>query len=172
MISAYSVFCRLAGAELAQRTSLESHSVRRSLQAGATLFDAGEVHPNVHVVVHGVIRMEYRTAAGDTWVKGFAEEGVCFASLTALAPGGRTSYAASAATDAVPLWRAVYADRVHSVGWRFAANASLAEIEAEVERAARFGVSGIGSPWMTTESETALLARDVGTLLQRHERER
>jgi CRP-like cAMP-binding protein len=40
--------------------------------------------------------MVYETAGGDAWVKGFAEPGVCFASLTALEPQGCTSFSAYA----------------------------------------------------------------------------
>jgi len=38
----------------------------------------------------------YETPHGDSWIKGFAEPGICFASLTALQPGGVTSYSAYA----------------------------------------------------------------------------
>ena len=40
--------------------------------------------------------MVYETPNGDSWVKGFAEAGICFASLTALADHGATSFSAYA----------------------------------------------------------------------------
>lgn len=76
-----------------------------------------------------------------------------------------------AKADAVPLWSAVYAGRVQSVGWPIASRASRSAIEAEVDRAGRFGVGGLGSPWMTPEPESELLRRDLGSLFQQRLRE-
>jgi CRP-like cAMP-binding protein len=98
--SAFDVFCRLAGAELPDRLVLDRAIKPRVLRAGEPLFRAGERQPHVFVVNRGVIKMLYETPKGDAWVKGFAEAGVCFASLTALEGEGRASYSAVAETEA------------------------------------------------------------------------
>lgn len=95
--AAAEVFGRLAGAGLPELPALAGALTRRRLRAGQTLFRTGEHRPQVFVVVSGVVKMVYETAAGDAWIKGFAEPGVCFASLTALQPAGRTSFSACAA---------------------------------------------------------------------------
>ena len=99
--STLDVFSRLAGVELPDWASLAPTIARRHLQPGQALFLTGQPLPFVFVVAAGVIKMAYETPAGDTWIKGFAEAGVCFASLTALEDGGRTSYSAYAETETV-----------------------------------------------------------------------
>lgn len=71
----------------------------KHIQAGDCLFMADESHPYVYFVSHGIIKMVYETIDGKAWVKAFAEEGRFFASLTALEPVGKTSFAAYAACD-------------------------------------------------------------------------
>jgi CRP-like cAMP-binding protein len=95
------VFHHLAGAELPEWPALAPHVRRRELAAGEALFRAGEARPFVYVLSRGVVKMVYETEAGEAWVKGFAEPGLCFASVTALAPGGLTSFAAYAEVDCV-----------------------------------------------------------------------
>ena len=73
----------------------------RCLSAGDCLFRLDEQHPYVYFVREGIIRMVYETDDGKAWVKEFAEEGKFFASLVALIPPGRTSFAAHAVCDAV-----------------------------------------------------------------------
>ncbi len=99
--SALDAFGHLAGADLPDWASLAQTIARRYLQPGETLFLAGQPLPCVFVVVSGVIKMVYETPSGDAWIKGFAEAGVCFASLTALEDGGLTSYSAYAETETV-----------------------------------------------------------------------
>ncbi len=101
MLSTFDVFCRLAQADLPDRAILDAALQRLVLEPGQVLFKESAAQPYVFVVHHGVVKMVYETANGDSWVKGFAEPGVCFASLTALAPGGRASYSAYAVTPAV-----------------------------------------------------------------------
>ncbi|RZJ13194.1 MAG: Crp/Fnr family transcriptional regulator [Acidovorax sp.] len=87
---------QLAQGPLPEWQTFEAAATRRGLQAGEALFQAGDVLPRVFVVTQGLIKMVYETPAGDAWVKGFVPAGMCFASLTALEPGGVTSYAAVA----------------------------------------------------------------------------
>jgi CRP-like cAMP-binding protein len=86
----------LAGCELPDWPALEQATTRLQLAPGDPLFLAGTRCPQVFVVNAGLIKMLYETAGGDSWVKGFAEPGICFASLTALEPQGCTSFAAYA----------------------------------------------------------------------------
>jgi CRP-like cAMP-binding protein len=97
------VFLHLAGegiAALPDWPQVERARRTRSLRRGESLFVAGDAGAHVHVVNGGVIRMVYDTRDGDGWIKGFAEAGTCFASLTALEDGGVASYSAFAETDA------------------------------------------------------------------------
>lgn len=68
---------------------------------GESLFLAGEKRPYVYVVNKGIIKMIYETPNGDSWVKGFAESGVCFASLTALEENGSASFSAYAEVGSI-----------------------------------------------------------------------
>lgn len=43
--------------------------------------------------------MVYETPNGDSWVKGFAESGVCFASVAALEEDGLTSFSSYAVVE-------------------------------------------------------------------------
>lgn len=100
--SAEQAFCRLAGSELPEWPALAASGLqRRTLAAGEALFLAGQLRPFVYVLCEGIVRMVYETPEGEAWVKGFAEPGFCFASVTALEPGGRTSYAAYAEVGCV-----------------------------------------------------------------------
>lgn len=94
--STRAVLEQLAQAPLPEWEALASATQVRQLQPGEALFHTGEAQPRVFVVNRGLIKMVYETAGGDAWVKGFAPAGLCFASLTALQPGGVTSYAALA----------------------------------------------------------------------------
>lgn len=87
---------QLAGSPLPKWHQVESAVTVKRLQPGAALFYVNEHHPCVHFVRHGVIKMVYETADGKDWIKAFAEEGRFFASLTALAPSGKTSFSAYA----------------------------------------------------------------------------
>lgn len=100
-VSTFEALCRLAGSVLPERPALERATSRLQLMPGEPLFLAGAKRPHVFVVNRGIVKMVYETPKGDSWVKGFAEPGVCFASLTALEPNGSTSYAAYAETESV-----------------------------------------------------------------------
>lgn len=69
--------------------------------AGAPLFLTDAVCPHVFCVRHGVMKLQYDTMDGKPWIKGFVDEGRFFASITALDPGGRTSFAAIAIVASV-----------------------------------------------------------------------
>lgn len=97
------VFLHLAGTGITVLPdwALVERALRpRALRRGDALFVAGDAGAHVHVVNNGVVRMVYDTRDGDGWIKGFAEAGTCFASLTALEDGGVASYSAFAETDA------------------------------------------------------------------------
>lgn len=93
------MFRRLAGSDLPEWRDVEQSALTRRLKRGETLFLAGDTTPSVFVVSSGLIKMVYETRVGDCWIKGFAESGVCFASLTALDESGVASYSAYAETE-------------------------------------------------------------------------
>lgn len=61
--------------------------------------------------------------------------------------------------DAVPLWKLVYGDLAYPVGWRLPPAVTAEQVRAALQRARSFGVGAAATPWMTSESETALFAR-------------
>lgn len=69
------------------------------VMAGATVFRQDQVQPHVYGVRHGQVKLCYLDLHGNEWVKSFVGEGGFFASLVALAPGGRTSFMAVALED-------------------------------------------------------------------------
>ncbi|MDR7151737.1 CRP-like cAMP-binding protein [Hydrogenophaga palleronii] len=119
----HDVFQRLAGCALPEWPQLEAATTERRLTRGEPLFTAGEDLPCVFAVSEGIVKMVYETPKGDAWVKGFAEAGVCFASLSALEDQGRTSFSAYAE---VPSW-------VHQV--RYAVLRELADRHLPWQRA-------------------------------------
>lgn len=68
--------------------------------------------------------------------------------------------------DSVPLWSLVYGDMVPTVGWTVPAKASTETLAAVIRKAAQFGVSGAGSPWMTSIAEEVLLTPAVEDLIK------
>lgn len=70
------------------------------LPRGAALFEQGEIHPFVYVIRRGMLRLVYRDAQGREWVKSLLIEGQFMASVSALAPGGRTSFVAETLEEA------------------------------------------------------------------------
>jgi CRP-like cAMP-binding protein len=99
--SAFDILCALAGCDLPERQTLERALRPRRLVRGERLFEAGVPLPEVFVPRDGVIKLVYETVGGDAWVKAFVTAGQCFASVTALSPGGRSSFAAVAETAAM-----------------------------------------------------------------------
>lgn len=59
--------------------------------------------------------------------------------------------------DTVPLWNFVYGDLTTSVGWQMPNSPTPEQLETELARAKRFGVSCNGSPWMTHKIQEALM---------------
>jgi CRP-like cAMP-binding protein len=95
-VTTLEVFSHLAGSDLPADQDLIEASSQRLLQPGDVLFHTGERMPFAFAVNSGVVKFVYETQAGDSWIKGFAETGVCFASLTALQGNGITSFSAYA----------------------------------------------------------------------------
>jgi len=93
------VLRRLAGSDLPEWGDFERSVLKRRLGHGEALFRTGDTMPSVFIVSKGLIKMVYETRAGDCWIKGFAESGVCFASLTALDENGVASYSTYAETE-------------------------------------------------------------------------
>ena len=71
----------------------------RRLAAGETVFQADQAWPWLAVVTAGVAKLVYPREDGGERIKSFIAEGGFFASLAALAPRGRTTFAAVAMTD-------------------------------------------------------------------------
>ena len=92
-------FQRLAGSALPEWSVVEGAACERRLRPGEALFLAGERKPFVFVVNEGIVKMVYETPNGDSWVKGFAESGVCFASVAALEEDGLTSFSSYAVVE-------------------------------------------------------------------------
>jgi len=76
-------------------------TAQRRLEPGEALFHVGDSIPFVFVVNTGVIKLVYETLSGDSWIKGFAQTGICFASLMALENGGVTNFSAYAVTESM-----------------------------------------------------------------------
>lgn len=98
-VSTFEVFSLLAGSDLPTINDLAHATTQRRLKRGEALFHVGESMPFAFVVNMGAIKLVYETPTGDSWIKGFAEAGVCFASLMALKDGGVTNFSAYAATE-------------------------------------------------------------------------
>lgn len=73
----------------------------RSVDTGQALFTSGVPWPWINVVRSGLFKLVYLRADGSERIKSFIAEGGFFASLTGLAPGGRTSFAAVALAPGV-----------------------------------------------------------------------
>ena len=68
----------------------------RRIDAGGTAFLQGVEHPHVYAVASGLLKLCYLGEDGTEWIKSFAHEGRFFASIAALAPGGRTTFMVTA----------------------------------------------------------------------------
>ena len=68
----------------------------RCIDAGGTAFLQGVEHPHVYTVASGLLKLCYLGEDGSEWIKSFAHEGRFFASIAALAPGGRTTFMVTA----------------------------------------------------------------------------
>lgn len=70
-----------------------THIRELGFPAGATVFHQDVQHPYLYAVREGLIKLCYLDESGNEWIKSFAEEGRYFASITALEPRGKTSFA-------------------------------------------------------------------------------
>ena len=86
----------IADGALPQSQALEQQISLRLLDAGEAVFMQGVVHPQLYAVRKGLIKLCYLGDDGSEWIKSFVPEGRFFASITALEPGGRTSFMATA----------------------------------------------------------------------------
>lgn len=73
----------------------------RRIEPGGTAFLQGVEHPYVYAVDSGLLKLSYLGEDGTEWIKSFAHEGRFFASIAALAPGGRTSFMVTAIEPSV-----------------------------------------------------------------------
>jgi CRP-like cAMP-binding protein len=75
--------------------------VVRRIDAGGSVFMQDTEHPFAYVVRSGLIKTVYFSEDGEDWIKSFGEEGRFFASIAALEPDGRTSFAAIAVEPSI-----------------------------------------------------------------------
>jgi hypothetical protein len=59
--------------------------------------------------------------------------------------------------DSVPLWAMVYGNLLPSVGWSLPDSITESSMSVQLKKARSFGVSAMGSPWMTTQPEADIL---------------
>jgi CRP-like cAMP-binding protein len=90
---------RLAGESLPEWESTQSNLRPSTLRAGQYLFHAGTAVPYVCFVRQGAIKMVYETEDGHEWIKGFAEPGTVFTSLSSLQTAGVASFSTIALID-------------------------------------------------------------------------
>lgn len=91
---------RLAGSPLPEWDDFAATVRRRDLRSGEALFRADEPWPWLAVATRGLFKLVYLRADGGERIKSFIAEGGFFASLAGLMPGGRTTFAAVAMSDA------------------------------------------------------------------------
>jgi CRP-like cAMP-binding protein len=95
------LFERLAGGPLPSWDRFETEIVARRIDLGGAVFMQDVAHPFVYVVRSGLIKNVYLTEDGEDWIKSFCEEGLFFASISALETDGRTSFSAIAIEPSV-----------------------------------------------------------------------
>jgi CRP-like cAMP-binding protein len=100
-LAARSVLEHLAGGPLPEWESFAAQVQPRSVAAGDALFSSDVPWPWLCVVRSGLFKLVYLRADGSERIKSFIAEGGFFASLAALVPGGRTSFAAVALQTSV-----------------------------------------------------------------------
>jgi CRP-like cAMP-binding protein len=86
------LFEKLAGGPLPRWCDFALAVHSRKLESGETVFLEGVEHPYVYVVRRGLVKNVYQRDSGEAWIKSFNSEGHFFASVTALRPGGQTSF--------------------------------------------------------------------------------
>lgn len=92
---------RLAGGALPEWAAFAAQVQPRTLAAGEVLFASDVAWPWLGVVQRGLFKLAYLREDGGERIKSFIAEGGFFASLAALAPGGRTSFTAVALEPSV-----------------------------------------------------------------------
>ena len=99
--AARSVLEHLAAGPLPEWPAFAAGVQVRSVAAGETLFRSDVPWPWLCVVQRGLFKLVYLRADGGERIKSFIGETGFFASLSGLAPGGRTSFAAVAVQPGV-----------------------------------------------------------------------
>jgi CRP-like cAMP-binding protein len=89
-------FERSAGGPLPDWEAVARTITLRAVEPGAAVFHQDVDHPFIYAVRDGLLKFACHDVDGTEWIKAFADEGRCFASLTALPPGGRTTFSATA----------------------------------------------------------------------------
>lgn len=96
-VTLQSLFQRLAGPQaLPQWDVFAQGVVVQRVAAGQTIFLQGATDAHGYAVLSGLVQLCYWREDGEEWVKSLLSEGQWFASASAQAPGGRTSFAAVA----------------------------------------------------------------------------
>ena len=95
------LFEQLAGGPLPSWDRVEAEIIARRIDFGGAVFMQDVAHPFVYVVRSGLIKNVYLTETGEDWIKSFCEEGLFFASISALETDGRTSFSAVAIEPSV-----------------------------------------------------------------------
>jgi CRP/FNR family transcriptional regulator, anaerobic regulatory protein len=72
------------------------HILTRTIAPGAPVFLQGAEHPFAYVVRRGLVKNVYVREGGEEWIKSFIPESRFFASISALEPGGSTTFSAIA----------------------------------------------------------------------------
>lgn len=94
--AAISLFERIAGQPLGYGDRLATSIQLCELDPGESVFNQDEPHPYLYIIESGLLKFTYLRPDGEEWIKSFVAGGQFFASLSALAPAGRTSFSATA----------------------------------------------------------------------------
>ncbi len=135
----------LAAAPLPEWSRFAATVRRRRIAAGQAVFDADVPWPWLSVVTAGVVKLVYLRPDGSERIKSFIAEGGYFASLEALVPNGRTTFAAVAMGDVV----------IEQLG--YAMLRELGDRHIEWQRALRVGVERYGARKEKRERELLTL---------------
>ena len=86
------LFESAAGSPLPEWPHAAAAITVQQVAPGETVFLQDAVHPYLHAVQRGLLKLSYLKSDGTEWIKSFAHDGGFFASVSALRPGGRTSF--------------------------------------------------------------------------------
>ena len=69
--------------------------------------------------------------------------------------------------ESVPLWRHVYGDVVTPVGWTLPKVITAETLTREINRSSEFGLTALGTPWMTPTPEQYLISKEIEAVIRR-----